>query len=415
MTRWFSLLQRRSGRLCSPMLDGCGVSPLGAHIACGRPGSPRSTTAMGNSGRASEPNSSIAAPVPLERISPHLIEATVSTEDNSFWGHTGFDVRGLVRAAWSNYAKGDSTTGGSTITQQLVKTSFFTTDCSEVDGVTQCYAPRTVGRKLKELVLAVETDDLYSKEQILEWYLNSISYSGRYVGAEAASEGYFRKPAVDLTLAEAALLAGIPSAPTQYNPRANCEAGDSGVCSVDSEGRTVLAGEAKARQEYVLDLMVKHGRLTPAAAEEAKAEVVRIAPPGTGLKANAFIDNQVQPRLVRMCEAGLLPKPHGAETCEESVHTAGYRVTTTLDLGRTRGLRSPQQYLAGGLSPVAIVTTVRSSRLNRRPGRSSFTSRTLTRRGSRMSAWPGRSTRSRTSTSRAPRLSRRCTSPGWTR
>src|SRR6185436_15860747 len=143
----------------------------------------------------------IAEPVPLEQVSPNLVAATVSTEDNSFWSHSGFSAPGIIRAAWANYGSGDSTTGGSTITQQLVKTAYFTTDCEEVDGITQCSAPRTVSRKLKEIFLAIDTEDRYTKEQILTWYLNSISYSGRYVGAESASAGYFEKPAADLTLA----------------------------------------------------------------------------------------------------------------------------------------------------------------------------------------------------------------------
>lgn len=283
-------------------------------------------------GVLSNPDSAIAAPVELAEISPHLITATISTEDNSYWEHRGFDVKGLARAAWTSYVTRDSTTGGSTITQQLIKTAYFTTDCHEIDGITQCTAPRTVSRKLKEIVLAVEMEGRYPKEAILKWYLNSISYSGRYVGVEAASQGYFEKPARELTLAESALLAGIPAAPTQYNPRTNCLPADTGeTCMVDERGWTALGGDAKARQEYVLDLMVRHGHISDAEAAAAKAERVMIAPGVAHHNAAAFIDNQVAPRLVRMCQAGLLPQLEGARDCVESVHTAGYRVTTTLD------------------------------------------------------------------------------------
>src|SRR5690606_9975353 len=149
----------------------------------------------------------------------------------------------------------------------------------------------------------------YSKENILEWYLNQISYADRYVGIEAAAQGYFRKSAKELTLGEAALLAGIPQASTEYHPRLNCVIDEAtGSCAVDELGRTTVTGSAKERQEAVLDLMVTHGRATREQAEAAKAEVIKVYPLSNPIKAAAWIDNQVQPRLVRMCEAGILPK-----------------------------------------------------------------------------------------------------------
>lgn len=303
-------------------------------------------------GTLTNPNSAIANPVPLEGISPNLVSATISTEDNGFWGHGGVDLGGVVRAAWSNYVTGDDSTGGSTITQQLVKTAYFTTDCEQVNGVTECTAPRTLDRKLREMVLATEAEDQYPKEQILSWYLNSISYAGRYVGAEAASEGYFNKPAAELTLAEAAVLAGLPSAPTRYNPRTNCVPDDSGqACALDERGRSTLAGEAKARQEYVLDLMAKHGHITQEEAQAAAAEPVLVWPDINDNRAAAFIDDQVEPRLVRMCEAGLLPRLQGAKDCVESVHTAGYRVTSTLSWAlNQRALQTMNEQLSAGLA-----------------------------------------------------------------
>ncbi len=283
-------------------------------------------------GVLTNPNSAIADPVELHAISPNLIEATVSTEDDRFWGHQGFDIRGLARGAWTTYVSGGGTTGGSTITQQLVKTVYFTTDCHEVDGFIHCWAPRTIDRKVDELLLAIDVEREYSKEQILQWYFNSISYGGRYVGVEAASRGYFRKSASEVTLAEAALLAGIPAAPTQYYPRTNCVTSvDTDACVVDDLGRTTLAGEAKLRQEYVLNLMVRHGRISEQVAEAAKAETVFVYSDRNDNRASAFIDDQVQPRLVRMCEAGLIPMIPGAADCLESVHSAGYKVTTSLD------------------------------------------------------------------------------------
>ncbi len=303
-------------------------------------------------GTLTNPNSAIANPVPLESISPYLIAATVSTEDNGFWGHGGVDLEGVARAAWSNYVTHDASTGGSTITQQLVKTAYFTTDCEEVNGLMECTAPRTLERKVKEMVLATEAEDHYSKEQILSWYLNSISYAGRYVGAEAASQGYFNKPASDLTLAEAAVLAGLPSAPTRYNPRTNCVPDDSGAaCAVDDQGRSILAGEAKARQEYVLKLMAKHGHISQADADQAIAEPVHVWPDINANRAAAFIDDQVEPRLVRMCQAGLLPKLEGAKDCVQSVHTAGYKVTSTLSWAlNQRASATLNEQLSAGLA-----------------------------------------------------------------
>ncbi|MGH2610087.1 MAG: transglycosylase domain-containing protein, partial [Tepidiformaceae bacterium] len=185
---------------------------------------------------------------------------------------------------------------------------------------------------------------------ILSWYLNQISYADRYVGVESAARGYFRKPANELTLGEAALLAGIPSSPTEYHPRLNCVRNETGACVEDVDGRTTLAGPAKQRQEYVLDLMVAHGRATREQADAAKAETILVYPATSALRASAWIDNQVQPRLERMCEGGLLPKVEGAADCAESVAIAGYRVTSTLDYEESERARAmANEAVANGL------------------------------------------------------------------
>jgi membrane peptidoglycan carboxypeptidase len=285
-------------------------------------------------GTLSNPNAQLLDPVPLSQISPWLIEATVSTEDNSFWDHPGVNLKGLLRAAYENYVLDEfgSGTGGSSITQQLIKNVYICPSISAGDDEAPCVtAERTLDRKLREITYAIELDKDYSKEDILTWYLNQISYADRYVGAEAAAQGYFRKPAKDLTLAEAALLAGIPQAPTQYHPRLNCLKGDDGQCILDELGRGIVGGDAKARQEDVLDLMVRHQRATREEVEAAKAEELKIYLASNPQRAEAFVDNQVEPRLIRMCEAGLLPKVEGAPDCKSSVHAAGYRVTSTLD------------------------------------------------------------------------------------
>ncbi|MBK9343778.1 MAG: transglycosylase domain-containing protein [Dehalococcoidia bacterium] len=293
-------------------------------------------------GSLTNPDAQLLEPVPLEAISPFMVNATISTEDNSFWDNPGINFTGLARAAYENYVKNEfgGGTGGSSITQQLIKNVYICPSITNSDDPTRCVtAERTLDRKLREIVYAVELTRDYTKEEILTWYLNQISYADRYIGVEAASQGYFRKAAKDLTLGEAALLAGVPQFPTQYHPRYNCVRGDDEKCLLDALGRSTLAGEAKVRQEAVLDLMVIHGRATAEEAAAAKLEEIKVFAASNPLKAEAWIDNQVEPRLVRMCKAGLLPMPKGVEECTAWVHSAGYKVTSTLDWEATEAAR----------------------------------------------------------------------------
>jgi membrane peptidoglycan carboxypeptidase len=157
--------------------------------------------------------SGLRSPVKLEDISPWMIAATISTEDNSYWSNPGVNPKGLVRAGLETLhlrsADASSTTGGSSITQQLVKNIYI--------PQSERYE-RSYSRKIKETVYAIELTNRYSKNQILEWYLNQISYGGLYNGVEAAAEGYFGVHAKDLTLPQAAMLAGIPASPVKYDP-----------------------------------------------------------------------------------------------------------------------------------------------------------------------------------------------------
>ncbi len=302
-------------------------------------------------GKLTNPDAQLLAPVTLDLISQEMIDATVSTEDNSYWDHPGVNIRGILRAAYENYVGGGigSGTGGSSITQQLIKNVYICPSVS--DEKTRCTsAERTIDRKLREIAYAIELEKDYSKEEILEWYLNQISYADRYIGVEAAAQGYFHKSAAELELHEAAMLAGIPSYPTLYHPRLNCLKDDNDSCIVDTDGRTTVTGPAKQRQEDVLDLMVTHGRATRDDAEKAKAEHLRVFAASNPIKASAFIDNQVEPRLVRMCEAKILPKLPGATDCASSVHSAGYKVTTTLDWQATDwASQLLREYVARGL------------------------------------------------------------------
>ncbi len=284
------------------------------------------------------PTARLLHPVELQDISQSMIDATVSTEDNSFWTHPGVNYRGLARAAWENYVGGSigSGTGGSSITQQLIKNIYICGSFTDPDN--PCVAERTVDRKLREIAYAIELERDYSKEQILTWYLNHISYADRYVGVQAAAEGYFRVNAADLTLAQSAMLAGIPAFPTLYHPRLNCLRNNDGDCILDERGRMTVGGDAKARQETVIDLMVTHGWISALEGENAKAETLFVYPAATtaAQDASAFIDNQVAPRLVRMCEAGLLPKLENVSDCLTSVQSAGWTVRTTLDWDATQ-------------------------------------------------------------------------------
>lgn len=264
--------------------------------------------------------SGLRSPVKLDDISPWLIAATVSTEDASFWNNPGVNIKGLARAALETVhvreAKSENTTGGSSITQQLVKNVYISQEDRQ---------KRSVRRKFKESVYALELTNRYSKDQILEWYLNQIPYGGLYNGVEAASEGYFGKHAKDLTLEEAAMLAGIPACPSCYEPIANPEA-------------------AIQRRNEVLQLMHKRdnveididGVKTPATrfqvredgtkveATDAMFYVSTLAPPNITkqrfpVKAPHWVFDYIERQLVER---------YG----KEALYRGGLRVTTTLDL-----------------------------------------------------------------------------------
>ena len=220
--------------------------------------------------------SGLRRPVPLSDIAESLIQASIATEDADFWENNGLNMRGLVRAAWENFSPfgGDvfEGSGGSSITQQLAKNVYIPREER---------AERSVERKLKEAAIAIELTNRYSKERILEWYLNSISYGSIYVGVEAAAQGYFGKAAAELTLAESALLAGIPQQPALYDPFLN----------LDVEGN--LTGAAKARQRVVLNLMVARGYIDRAQAERAAGEQIELRTGRFEIEAPHFVLGRV--------------------------------------------------------------------------------------------------------------------------
>ena len=182
-------------------------------------------------------------PVKLDKIPKHVRAAFVSIEDNRFYEHGGIDYRGTFRALVSNIM-GQEVQGGSTITQQLAKNAFLTQE-------------RTLSRKVKEAFLARQLENKYTKDEILNMYLNQIYFGEGSYGVESAALKYFGKHIQDVTLAEGAALAAIPKSPNYYDPMENPKAN-------------------KERRNLVLDQMVKYGHITQADAQKAKEEDVKI-------------------------------------------------------------------------------------------------------------------------------------------
>lgn len=228
-------------------------------------------------------------PVKLEQIPLHLLNAFVAIEDNRFYEHKGVDFRGLVRAAYTNLVRGEIAEGGSTITQQLAKNAYLTQE-------------RTIKRKIQEVFLALQLEKQYTKQEILELYLNQIYFGQGAYGVQAASKTYFGKNVEDLTLGECAMLAGIPKSPNYYSPFNNINA-------------------ALERRDTVLDQMVTFGYINHSQAYDAKKTEIVLAPPNVPEKhkdAMYFIEYVTQ----------LLVDRYGAD----AVYKEGLKVYTTIDL-----------------------------------------------------------------------------------
>ena len=161
-----------------------------------------------------DPNAGRRTYVPLEKISPNVVAATIATEDKDFYSHPGFDFWAIVRAFWQNYTTGGQGGGASTITQQLARALLLTPEER---------SQRTYARKAREIILAAEITRRYTKDEILELYLNEIYYGNLAYGIEAAAETYFGKTADQLTLGEASFLAGLPQSPAVYDIYTNPE------------------------------------------------------------------------------------------------------------------------------------------------------------------------------------------------
>lgn len=238
-------------------------------------------------------------PVAFDTIPNFVKQGTLAIEDKNFYYHHGIDITGIIRSVFNTVFKGQRLAGGSTITQQLVKNSLLSDN------------NRTITRKVKEAFLSIITEFTYSKDQILELYLNYTPYGGTAYGIESAANTYFGKNAKDLTLAESALLVGLPQSPTRYSPfGANPEL-------------------AINRQREVLRRMVEDKYITQEQSDIAKNEKLEFAKKNISINAPHFS------LLVR----DALVQKYG----EDKVNLGGLRVTTTLDLDL-------QQYFEASLS-----------------------------------------------------------------
>lgn len=254
--------------------------------------------------------------VPLDQMSENIQKATIAAEDQHFYKHVGFDPVGILRAVFTNISSGEKP-GGSTITQQFVKNSILTSE-------------KTYTRKIKELILSLEIEMKFEKDEILQMYLNEIPYGSNAYGVEAAAQTYFGKSAKDINLAEAALLASLPQAPTYFSPYGS------------------HTDDLEARRIWVLDRMAELGYATAEEVQAAKEEKL------------SFLDAQggiIAPHLVMYVKEQLAEK-YGEKMMEQG----GLLVYTTLDMDLQRiaeravpeGIERNAKYNAGNAALVAI-------------------------------------------------------------
>jgi penicillin-binding protein 1C len=227
--------------------------------------------------------------IPLDEIPAHCVNAVIAVEDANFYSHIGVDPAGILRALWINLQGGEVLAGGSTITQQLVRTVLLDP---------QQRAERTLQRKLKEAILAIQLQTRYSKDEILGLYLNQVYFGNLAYGIEGAAQAYFGKGARDLSLAECALLAGIIQNAALHDPLSNPDS-------------------ARARQEVALDLMLARGSIDALQADAARADDLQFAATRFPIEAPHFV-MAVWKQLER-----LYP---------DRLYREGLDVTTTLDL-----------------------------------------------------------------------------------
>lgn len=256
--------------------------------------------------------------IPLQEIPNYAIQTTISLEDKNFYEHSGFSFWGIIRGVIWQGIRGKRLQGGSTLTQQLVKNAVLTNE-------------RSIVRKIKELILSYRLEQKYSKDEILQMYFNEIPYGGSAYGIEAAAQTYFGKSARNITLAEAAILAAMPQAPSYYSPFGG---------HVD---------ELYARQQYALKQMVELGYITTEQADEAMAEKITFKAKFEGITAPHFI----------FFIKGLLSQKYG----EQMIETGGLKIISTLDwdlqtkteqIVKEQAEKNSKDYIAKNAAVVAL-------------------------------------------------------------
>jgi len=228
--------------------------------------------------------------VKIDQIPQHLKDATIAIEDHRFYEHSGIDLRSIARAAVKDITGFGWEQGGSTITQQLAKNVYLSPE-------------QSITRKIREAVLAVLLEQKYTKDKILELYLNQVFYGSGAHGVEAAARTYFGKSVSQLDLAECALIAGLPKAPSKLSPHKNLEG-------------------AIRRRNLVLDRMVEFGMITPAEAEQAKAEKPQI------VKTTISNNNSLAPYFTDYVKNYLASN---SQLSEDLISGGGLRIYTTLN------------------------------------------------------------------------------------
>jgi 1A family penicillin-binding protein len=239
-------------------------------------------------GEFNDPEGGRRTVIPIERIPRALRDATIAAEDANFYQHPGFDVVAILRALYQNVRGREIVSGASTITQQLIKNTLLTPE-------------QTPDRKIKEAILAWEVSRRYSKDRILELYLNEVYYGNLAYGVEAAAQTYFGRSVSDLELAELTFIAGLPQAPSTYDPYVNPQA-------------------ARGRQDYVLEQMVRHGMLSREQADAARARPIALRPRQESGPVQA-------PHFVNFVRQ-LLERSYSSDT----LFREGLQIRTTLDL-----------------------------------------------------------------------------------
>jgi penicillin-binding protein 1A len=243
-------------------------------------------------------------PVSINKIPKNLQNAFVAAEDARFYQHIGIDPRGILRAVWSNITDRGVSEGGSTITQQLAKNALLSQD-------------RTLKRKIQEAILALQIERQYSKNEILELYLNQIYFGQGAYGVQSAAMVYFGKNVEDLTLAECAMLAGIPKSPNYYSPFNNLKA-------------------ATERQATVLDQMVKYNFIDEATSRQAMNTKLKLASRAT----QSDNKNKTASYFVEYVTQSLIDR-YGAD----AVYKDGLKIYTTLDLDMQEAAEEAMQKL----------------------------------------------------------------------